>query len=322
MNEPHWDRLINGHLDDALTADERREFETLLLESASARRRFWQLAEIHGLGSEAARLSTPLSEQRQPQEQMVTPAQSPVRRPWLRWGPLPAAAAGLFIGLFTATTVFANVMPSFSRTWSLLVHGFEDGAVPAPHGVPLEPGHWSGDFTDVTSAKQGVKPASGDRMLQFLRADFAGKTTPDSYISDLYHLIDVRDYQAQLADGGAVVQLSAEFNATTFPASEAYDCSATLYALDAETALNPAMNVGNTPNEASLAMANNSHVKLDRLPETWQRLSAELRLPPNTEFILIRLGMAHAKIAQRRVTFDGHFVDDIRVTLARRAPLP
>lgn len=319
MIEPHWDRLINGHLDGVLNDGERAEFETLMLESASARRRFWQLAEVHGLAREAARVSTLTTE---PQELLITPGQRIVRRPWFRWGQIPAAAVGLFIGLFTATTLFANVMPSFSRTWALLVHGFEDGAVPAPQGVPLEPGHWSGDFTDVTGAQHGVTPASGNKMLQFLRADFAGKTTPDSYISDLYHLIDVRAYQPQFADGGAVVQLSADFNAATFPANEAYDCSATLYALDAETALSPAMNVGNTPNEASLAMANNSHLKLDRLPETWQRLSAELRLPPNTEFILIRLGMAHSRIAQRRVTFDGHFVDDIRVTLARRAPLP
>jgi hypothetical protein len=323
MNEPHWDRLISGQLDNVLTEAERVEFEALMLESAAARRRFWQLAEVHGLGREAARLSSPTSEPTTvPAERVIAPAMTVVRRSWFRWGPLPAAAAGLLIGLFTASTVVASVMPSMVRAWSLLQFGFEDGSAPVSKGVPLEPGRWSGDFTAVTGTQQGVSPASGTKMLQFLRADFEGKTTTDSYISDLYQLIDVRPYQPDFADGGAVVQLSATFNAFAFPTTEAYDCSATIYALDAETATNGSMNVGNTPNTDSLAMANNSHLKLDRLPETWQRLTAELRLPPNTDFILIRLGMGHSKIAQRRATFDGHYLDDVRVSLARRALLP
>jgi ferric-dicitrate binding protein FerR (iron transport regulator) len=59
MNDPHWDLLINAHLDDALTAAERTEFETLMLESAAARQRFWELAEVHGLAREAARQAWP-----------------------------------------------------------------------------------------------------------------------------------------------------------------------------------------------------------------------------------------------------------------------
>ena len=185
MNEPHWDHLINGQLDDVLTQAERSEFEALMLESASARRRFWQLAEIHGLAREATRVA---SEALEPQERIITADSTEVRRPWFRWGPLPAAAAGLFIGLFTASTVFANVMPSLIKTWSLLHVGFEDGAAPRHTGVPQEIDHWSGDFTEVTGARQGVTPASGTKMIRFLRADFEGKTTQDSYISDLYQL--------------------------------------------------------------------------------------------------------------------------------------
>lgn len=318
MNEPHWDQLINGYLDDALTADERREFEALMLESASARRRFWQLAEIHGLGREAARLPTSL----EPPQQLRAAASQSVHRRWFRWGPLPAAAAGLLLGIFTATTVFANVMPSLIWTWALLRDGFESGPAPVNTGIPDQPGYWSGDYTEITGAQQGVKPADGTRMLRFLRADFAGKATPDSYIGDLHQLIDVRPYRQQIADGGAIVQTSAVFNAFAFPAEESYEGSATIYALDTETATNGSLNIGNAPNTESLAMTNSSHLKLDRLPETWQLLTAELRLPPNTDFILVRFGVAHGKSAQRRATFDGHYLDDVRVTLARRAPLP
>jgi hypothetical protein len=160
-------------------------------------------------------------------------------------------------------------------------------------------------------------------MLRFLRADFEGKVKPEgSYISDVYRLIDLRPYQREFADGGAVVQLSAAFNAFAFPAEEAFRCSVLLYALDAETAMNGSTRIGEKLLTDCLAMARNGHLKLDRDPATWQRLNAELRLPPNADFIFIRIALAHANQAQRRVTFDGHYLDGVRLTLARRAPLP
>jgi len=189
--------------------------------------------------------------------------------------------------------------------------------------VPIEAGHWSGTFTEVVGGQQGVSPESGTKMLRFLRADFEGKVKPEgSYISDVYRLIDLRPYQREFADGGAVVQLSAAFNAFAFPAEEAFRCSVLLYALDAETAMNGSTRIGEKLLTDCLAMARNGHLKLDRDPATWQRLNAELRLPPNADFIFIRIALAHANQAQRRVTFDGHYLDGVRLTLARRAPLP
>jgi hypothetical protein len=118
------------------------------------------------------------------------------------------------------------------------------------------------------------------------------------------------------------VQLSAAFNAFAFPAEEAFGCSVSLHALDAETAMNGSTRIGETLLTDCLAMARNSRLKVDRDPVTWQRLNAELRLPSNVDFILIRIGLEHSNKARRRVTFDGHYLDGVRLTLARRAPLP
>jgi len=57
MNESRWDYLIQAHFDRTLTADEQREFEALMLESAAARARFWKLAEVHGLAGDAMRIA-------------------------------------------------------------------------------------------------------------------------------------------------------------------------------------------------------------------------------------------------------------------------
>jgi hypothetical protein len=245
------------------------------------------------------------------------------RGSWLSWRPLTAAAAGIVLGMFCTSIVFAYVAPSLGKVITLLQESFESGPAPLVIGVPIQAGKWSGDFTEVVGGQQGVSPESGTKMLRFLRADFEGKVKPEgSYISDVYRLIDLRPYQREFADGGAVVKLSAAFNAFAFPAEEAFRCSVLLYALDAETAMNGSTRSGEKLLTDCLAMARNSHLKLDRDPATWQRLNAELRLPPNVDFIFIRIALAHSNQAQRSVMFDGHYLDGVRLTLARRAPLP
>jgi hypothetical protein len=242
---------------------------------------------------------------------------------WLQWRPLAAAVTGLVLGTLCTSVVFAYAAPSLGKVITLLQEGFESGPAPLVTGVPLEAGKWSGDYTQVVREQLGVKPASGKKMLRFLRADFEGKVKPEgSYISDVYQLIDLRPYRREFADGGAVVQLSAAFNAFAFPAEEAFGCSVSIHALNAETAMNGSTRIGEILLTDCLAMARNSRLKMDRDPATWQGLNAELRLPFDTEFLLIRIGLEHSNKAKRRVTFDGHYLDGVRLTLARRAQLP
>jgi len=319
MNDPHFTRLIHAHLDGALTAEEQQEFDQRLCSSESARKQFWEMAALHGALHETAKTAWPTTPETAP------PAASLRlnRTTWFQWRPLTAAAAGIVLGVFCTSAVFGYVAFSLGKVITLLQESFESGPAPLVTGAPIEAGRWSGNFTEVVGGQQGVSPESGTKMLRFLRADFEGKVKPEgSYISDVYRLIDLRPYRRDFADGGAVVQLSAAFNAFEFPAEEAFRCSVLLYALDAETAMNGSTRIGEKLLTDCLAMARNSHLKLDRDPATWQRLNAELRLPPNTDFIFIRIALAHANQAQRRVTFDGHYLDGVRLTLARRAPLP
>jgi hypothetical protein len=225
--------------------------------------------------------------------------------------------------MFCTSVVFAHVRPSLGKVLTLLQEGFESRPAPEVTGLPREIGKWSGDFTEIVSEQQGVKPASGKKMLRFLRADYEGKVKPEgSYFSDVYRLVDVRAYRREFGDGGAVAQLSAVFDAFAFPSGESFDCSVSLHALDAETALALRENPNANITRESLAMACSNRARLDRDPKTWQPVSAELRLPAHTDFLLLHLAVAHSTASQRRVTFDGHYLDDVRLTLGRRVPLP
>ncbi|MBA4189275.1 MAG: hypothetical protein C0467_14860 [Planctomycetaceae bacterium] len=239
---------------------------------------------------------------------------------------IAALAFGLMVGVFvtSAAWVYATPrQPAPPGDVVLLDEGFESSPAPEPTGIPTHPHRWAGDFSELVGENQQVRPATGRRMFRFLRGDYQDKPNAvGSYVSDAYYLLDVRPYRAELDDGGALVQLSAGFNAASFPAHEKYQSSVSLYALDAETATNGSTRLDNTLQNDSLAFSRANRLLLDRQPETWQRLAGELRLPPGTDFVLVRIGVAHVTAAQRRSDFPGHYLDDVRMVLSRRTPMP
>jgi len=251
---------------------------------------------------------------------------SSFRKPWsawFQWRPLAAAAAGIVFGMLCTSVVFGYVRPLAAKAITLLQESFENGPAPLVTGVPTVAGVWSGDDTEIVGAQQGVQPMSGAKMLRFLRADFEGKAEAEgSYFSDVYQLLDLRPHRGEFADGGAVVQLSAGFNAFAFPEQERFVGSMSLTALDAETALHGSLRNGQSLNADSLAMTSKGRLALDRDPATWQPMKCELRLPPGADFILIRISVAHGSRPQQRNSFAGHYLDDVCIAVARRSPLP
>lgn len=313
--------LTHACLDGVATPEQSARLNALLRSDPVARDRYLELADAHSCMAVDEQLWL-----ESPAPARSTAATSRARGTrWYQWlfaRPLTAAMAGLMLGMLCTSMVLAYVVPSGAETLSILREGFEQGPAPLKSGVSRETGLWAGDFSELVPAQQGVHPESGSRMLRLLRADYSGKKNPGGYVADMHRLIDLRPFQHEFADGGAVLQFSAGFNAHAFPENEKYGGLMTVHALDAETVKNGALGDRQTLNAEALAMASSSRLKLDRDPATWQRVSAELRIPPNTEWILLHVGMTHATKPQQRPDFSGHYVDDVRVALLRRAPLP
>ena len=311
-SDPHrLVHLIGAHIADTITPEEHAELQHCLRADESARRLWFAHQDLDDGLHDLVRSSA------------VSPSLKAKRERWPAWRPLTAAAAGLVIGLFSASLVLAYVGPSRGKVVTLLNESFESGPAPLVTGVPLQAGGWSGDYSEVVGAQQEVKPESGRKMLRFLRADYEGKAEPEgSYVADVYQLIDLRSYRGEFADGGAVAQLSAGLNAFAFPEGEQYVGSLSLTALDTEMALNGSTRTAQTLDSDYLAMTSGGRLRLDRDPATWQQMKSELRLPQNTDFILIHIGVARGPKSQMNPTFAGHFLDDVRVTLVRRSPLP
>jgi uncharacterized protein YnzC (UPF0291/DUF896 family) len=297
-----------------LAAEEQVELDGLLQRCREARRRFvgGMLLETD-LREDTARL-------------LAAPAQVARRSAgiaWLAWRPLTAAAAGIVLGMVCTSVVFGYVAPRVGKVMTLLQENFESGPAPLATGMPVKAGQWTGDFAEVVGEQQGVKPETGGKMLRFLRADYEGKVKPEgSYVGDLYRLIDLRPYRHEFTDGSAVVRTSAGFNSASFPERERYSCAVRAYALSAEMVMSGEILNGDSLRDGGLAMASEGMPQLDRDPRSWQRVESELRLPAEAEFLLIHVSVSNLTKDEVKDVFRGHYLDEVRVSLLQRSPLP
>lgn len=305
------DALLAAYLDGTLNEEQQVALRKWLKEDCTAMRRFTDVVMFE----EQIRTAAQAGAERMAAVDFEKPA--PARTATgARWHALLAAAAGLVLGLFSASMVFGYVLPQPARPIPVLDEGFESGPAPRPAGMPRSPDVWSGDFSEITGTQRGVKPAVGEKMLRILRADYEGKPAPErSYAGDLFRIVDLRPFRAAISGGTAMLRASAAFNAALYPAGERYGCSVAVFALTAEMAADPATVRDSGAEDAALAMARKCRPGLDRDPATWQRLEAELVLPAETEFLLMHVSFSHSAAGQRRPEFEGHFLDDIRVSI-------
>lgn len=321
----NWHDLIQRYISGTITAAETEALEQQLKTDAALRD--WYLDALNldsALEASAESAQTALSLPVPFSQRALTPAGATSTR-WFAWRPLTAAAAGLVIGLFSASMVFGfGVVRSLERVVSLFQESFESGPAPLVTGIPQDVNLWSGDFSKIVEKQEGVKPKDGTKMARVLRSDFEGKTSSKpSLQGDLMRVVDVRSFLREASGGEVVITLSALFNAAPFPEAEHYDGAVTLWALGPQF-----------PREENLmddALAHSVGLcrPLDRDPATWQSTSTRLLLPPGTERVLLKVSFTPVPASSKslsplpdHVTFAGHFVDDVRasVTIRKAAP--
>ena len=324
MNTPRLDYLLQVYFDGDISAEEAAELEVLLRTRPEARAGFWGEAHMHSLLRDWGLEGRTQLELEALSSVHPAPRKSSPFAWWRRvgWRPWVAAAVGVALGVLCTSMVSGYVAGNTFRALTVFQDGFEAGPSPEVTGMAVGPERWGGDFSAVVEQEQEVRPVSGKKMLRLLRADYAGKAKPEgSFIADMYRLIDLRPFRREFGADAVVAELSAAFNAARYPEGERYGCTLSIHALDAEFASRHFLFSEAGVSAEALAFSRAFRGVLDNDPASWQRLSTELRLPPGTDFLLIRLGVGYLEQSQRRVEFAGHYVDDVRVALARRAPL-
>jgi hypothetical protein len=245
----------------------------------------------------------------------------------------------LVVGLFSASMLFAFVTGGGGKVASLLQEGFEDGNSPLPKGMPETPGVWSGDFSEVVGAQEGASPKTGRKMLRFLRADYDGKHSQTGYCGDLYRILDLRGYEADLKDGKAMVTVEASFLGIPVQAPAEYSFNVCVRALDAPPTsdfsagkrkdLDAIIKNAEETGDAFIPASAQRRFKTAPHGAGWEKARVELRLPPGAKFLLLSFQCVDTRAAREggRGTgdhvseFPGQFLDDIQVSLVCNVPI-
>lgn len=237
-------------------------------------------------------------------------AAGPSRSRWLQWRPLmAAAAAGLMIGLFSASVVFGFVVQrGVEKRTPLAVFepGFEDAQMPLTIGFPSGPGRWSGDAARVVAAENGVPPKEGKFMLML---EPMSKGVPR-----IYQVLDLKSVPSSGGSETRDIEISASFAAAGADASVRYVIRA-FAVTEAPESLDAAWF---DRRDESIASATRG---VDVMPGTkgWQTVSVRIQVPRAARSLVLFLGTRTPDKAART---SPHYLDDVRVSLLTLPPLP
>jgi hypothetical protein len=316
-------QLILAYLDGTISDEELARLNAVLLASAEARAQLRSLAaaevRLRELAADAAH-AAPVSPGKRG-------AQAAARGSWLDRvllrGVRTPIAAGLALGAAFTSVVWAYVVPPTPEPTrhlaTLIADSFETGSSPGNGFVPQVFGTWGGDHAELATARAGLAPRTGARMLRLLRSDYVGEHSVLSHVGDQLQVIDLAAHRAAIESGRVVAHAEAWFNQVAPGAGEEFAGGVTLFAF----ARDPRVHRGETWNawyEGHLGLSGQQQERTDRDPATWERVSTRLPLPSGTRFLVvhIRVNRTKPEPTATPVTFAGSYVDDVKAELLIR----
>jgi hypothetical protein len=301
--------IIRRSIDGTATAEDMQALQERLRQDPAARRLYARYANVDAaLGGGGISLHEPAPSSRL--------AAAPVR--WLAWRPLTAAAAGLVLGLFSASLVWAVAAPRLhSRALPLVNADFEeDGAALSADGVPVVYGTWSGDRAEITTAQAGVQPRHGSRMFRFLRSDSSvPEAAQKSRSANMYQVVDMKPLRQELADGLARLDCSAWFQWVPSPTEKGMTFAVNVWTFTGE----PSILTANWRDHLYRETAKSSSKQaFDASPAQWRQLKGSMIIPPDTDFLVIELKAIPTESAPgaEPYAFAGCYADDVRMVLS------
>jgi hypothetical protein len=302
MNDTDFLHLLMRHQDGVLTPDEVTALETAMRDDAAKRQLFADtqlrsMALHDRFRQEAFQSGCGFS--RTSEKKRFT---------WIT-RPITAMAAGLVIGLFSASIVWAISSPKATteRLLSLRNGGFEENLLAS--GFPRQTGLWSGDESAIRDGRlQFVAPGSD-----------AGDPTARAISCDVFQLVDLRPLRSSLnSESESVLELSADFldaRPTNTQPSITFFCQLYLFQGD----LRSLHQVWPQTNAEALASGSAQATTFGSDAKGVRTLTAKCLIPPEADFAVIQLA---ARPNLRPAKLDGISADDVRLTLKNQPALP
>ncbi|MBK8035679.1 MAG: hypothetical protein IPK22_00870 [Verrucomicrobiaceae bacterium] len=297
MNDTDFLAQAMRYQDGVLTPDEVIAFETALRDDP-AKRQLFADTQVRSMAlhdrfrQEAFRVET-----------------APRRKVTWITRPITAMAAGLVIGLFSASIVWAISSPKATteRLFSLLNGSFDENRL--ERGFPHQTGFWSGD-----------EAAIRDGQLRFIApGSDSGDPTGRAISCDVFQLVDLRPLRHALSpDGDSVLELSADFRDGRAPNTKpSVSFFGQLYLFSGD----PGSLHQTWPQSIPEALASGSAqvTTLGSDAKGVRTLTAKCLIPAQADFAVIQIA---ARPNLRPAKLDGLSADNVRLTLKTQPALP
>ena len=302
MNDTDFLAQAMRYQDGVLTPDELAAFETAMRDDPTKRQLFADMQlrsmALHDRFRQEA-FQSGCGFSHTPEKKRLT---------WIT-RPITAMAAGLVIGLFSASIVWAISSPKATteRLFSLINGSFDEVRIEV--GFPRQIGVWSGDEASITDTKLRFIAPGSDTNDPSARA----------ISCDVFQLVDLRPLRHTLSpEGDSVLELSADFLDARPPntkPSVTFFCQLYLFSGD------PSSLHQNWPQSITDTLASGSAqvTTLGTDAKGRRQLTAKCLVPADADFAVIQIA---ARPNLRPAKLESLFADDVKLTLKTQPSLP
>ena len=276
------DGLIDACLDGRLSEEEAERLSQWIEESSEARDRYWELASVHGMIEQSMQNA---SLKAATGEASVAPTK---KGGVYRWPRFTAVAAGLLIGLFSASIVWAYAIPrggTITRSSQKIVsESFEDPKMKLRPRLPVEANQWFGRLVSVVP-EDGVSAVQGSRVGQL-------SPVPGNRTESVRYVVDLNDYP-ELAQGHVQsLQVKGFFWAPTTKQEPKFRVELAAFK-EAPGDVREAWKEEREFGERVLQEVVRNYLPKSGELGDWHEVSASLEIPEGTRSVVISLGVFH-----------------------------
>lgn len=294
------DALADAYLEGRLSEEDALRLSHLIEESGEARERYWQLASVHGLVEQSMQNASLKAATGQG-------FAAPVKTDGLfRWPKVASVAAGVVIGVFSASLVWAfktpQAKPQLERR-EIVLESFEDPGMKMSGRFPTVANQWQGRILSVPR-EVGMPAVAGTRVGKFNKG-------PEPKFTYARYLIDMEEHAGPAEGRVRSVEVKASFFSANAEESAVFQIRLAAFSEEPEE-VRPIWNDQETLFNTVLQHVGRNHTTQPGEQSGWRELRATIEVPPGTRSIVVSLGAGNADPDNDN---SEHYVDAVQVHL-------
>ena len=293
--------LIDACLEGLLSEEEASRLSRLIEESGEARQRYWQLASVHGLVEQSMQNASLKAATGQ---EFVAPVKT---GGFFRWPKVASVAAGLVVGVFSASLVWAFKIPQTNRphpeSRQIASASFEDPELKMSQRFPIFANEWHGRILSVPQ-KDGMRAVEGTRVGMFNKG-------PEPKFTYTRYIIDLEEYAGSTEGYFRSVEVKASFFSPNKDVASVFQIRLGAFSQEPGE-VRPIWNNQEILFDTMLQHVGRNHLTVPGEEPQWHKVRATIEIPPGARSVVVSLAAGSVNPDESN---SGHYVDAVRVNL-------